>query len=112
MMAFDDLRTALLRILEIDEKIRDIEHGQEYLLLRRNLKVLEHPTKGYITVNALDDPSKVIKRRRNSADLQVLIIKYREKMRYDVENIRNLKMEKLRLRSKIHKAPNCVREPG
>jgi hypothetical protein len=41
-MAFSQRRTNLLRVLEIESKIKDIEHGEEYLRVKREIRVLEN----------------------------------------------------------------------
>jgi hypothetical protein len=100
-MNFSELRTTLLRILEIDEKIKDIQHGRNYLALKRNLKTLENPTKGYIIIDSPDDMKTAIKLRKNSSEVQVIKLKYREMLRRDTEKLSNLRKEQRQLRNEL-----------
>jgi len=101
-MSFTERNTDLLRIIEIEEQIKEIEHGKEYITIRKNLKLLEDPRRRGITlINAPDSPGMMMKLRRNSSDEVLIIAEYRERIRDDVEKIKSLRMERIRLRRKL-----------
>ena len=101
-MSFAKRNADLLRILEIEEQIKDIEHANEYLKIRKRLKMLENPRrKGMVIINAPDSTGDLIELRKNSSDERLIIAEYREMIRGDVEKIRSLIVERLRLRDKL-----------
>lgn len=102
-MSFSERRATLLRILEIEDNIKSIEHGRDYLLLKRNLKVLEDTRggNGIVVVSSPDDLNRTIEMRRNSPDFTACVSKYRERIRLDSEKIDNLNVEKSKLRREL-----------
>jgi vacuolar-type H+-ATPase subunit E/Vma4 len=102
-MSFSTRRATLLRILEIEENIKSIEHSKEYILLKRNLKVLENSRSGggVVVISSPDDLNRTIEMRRNSGEIEACIAKYRARMRLDSEMIDGLNLEKSRLKREL-----------
>ena len=102
-MSFSERRATLLRILEIEESIKDIEHSKEYLTMKRGLKVLENARSGggVIVVDSPDDMNRTVEMRKNSADVEECIIKYKAKMQNNAEKIDNLNLEKSKLKKEL-----------
>jgi hypothetical protein len=99
-MSFSERRATLLRILEIEKSIKDIEHSKDYLTMKRGLKVLEnaHSGGGVIVVSSPDDMTRTVEMRKNSADVEACIVKYKAKMQSNAERIDELNLEKSRLK--------------
>ncbi|MCX6649168.1 MAG: hypothetical protein NTV61_07245 [Candidatus Bathyarchaeota archaeon] len=106
-MYFSQRRTNLLRVLEIESKIKDIEHGDEYLRVKREIKVLEnaHGGGGILTVTSPDDINEVVELRKNSVDVANYLTKYKGKMQTVMDRIDLLNDEKSKLKSELFK-PN------
>ncbi len=102
-MAFSQRRTNLLRVLEIESKIKDIEHGEEYLRVKREIRVLEnaHGGGGILTVTSPDDRNEVVEIRKNSVDVTEYLMKYKGQMRSVMEKIDSLNDEKMRLKKSL-----------
>jgi vacuolar-type H+-ATPase subunit E/Vma4 len=102
-MSFSERRATLLRILEIEENIKDIEHSKEYLTMKRGLKVLENARSGggIVIVSSPDDLNRTVEMRKNSVDVESYIVKYRAKMQGDAERIDSLNLEKSRLKREL-----------
>jgi hypothetical protein len=102
-MSFDRRRTNLLRVLAIESKIKDIEHGQDYLKYNREIRVLEAARKGTgsLSVRNPDDMNSVVELRRNSAVVGEYLGKYRLMMRGVQDQMDLLKAEKSRLKSEL-----------
>jgi hypothetical protein len=102
-MSFSERRATLLRILEIEECIKDIEHSKEYLTMKRGLKVLENARSGggVVVVSSPDDLNKTVEMRKNSTDIEECIIKYKAKMQGDAEKIDSLNFEKSKLKREL-----------
>jgi hypothetical protein len=81
-MSFSERRATLLRLLEIEENIKEIEHSREYLTMKKGLRALENAQAGrgggLIVVNSPDDLSRTVEMRKNSPDVEECITKYRE----------------------------------
>jgi len=107
-MSFSERRATLLRILEIEENIKNIEHGKDYLKIKRNLKVLENARSGggIVIVSSPEDLNNTIEMRKNSIDIEECITKYRARISVDAERIGSLILEKLRLKSELQDGPN------
>jgi len=103
LMSFSQRRATLLRILEIEEDIKNIEHSREYILLKKNLKLLENSRNGgsVVVVSSPEDLNRTIEMRRNSGELELCIAKYRERIRRDAERIDGLNSEKSRLKREL-----------
>jgi vacuolar-type H+-ATPase subunit E/Vma4 len=106
-MSFSERRATLLRILEIEEKIKDIEHSKEYLTMKRGLKVLENARSGggVVVVSSPDDLDRNVEMRKNSADVEECIVKYKTKMQDNAERIDSLNLEKSKLKNELLKGP-------
>ena len=104
-MAFSQRRTNLLRVLEIESKIKDIEHGEEYLRVKREIRVLEnaHGGGGILTVTSPDNINEIVEIRKNSVDVTEYLTKYRGQMRSVMERIDSLNDEKIRLKKALIK---------
>jgi len=104
-MSFSDRRATLLRLLKIEEDIKDIEHNHEFLTMKRGLKALETARAGggggIIVVNSPDDLTRTIEMRKNSPDLDACIIKYKAKMKCNVDMIDSLHKEKVKLKREL-----------
>jgi hypothetical protein len=104
-MSFSDRRATLLRLLKIEEDIKDIEHSHEYLTMKRGLKALQTARSGggggIIVVNSPDDLTRIIEMRKNSPDIDIYIGKYRAKMKRNVDMIDNLQNEKMKLKREL-----------
>jgi hypothetical protein len=102
-MSFSERRATLLRILEIEESIKDIEHSKEYLTMKRGLKVLENARSGggVVIVSSPDDMSRTVEMRKNSADVEDCISKYKTKMQSNADKIESLNLEKSRLKKEL-----------
>ncbi len=103
MMSFSERRAILLRILEIETNIKDIEHSKNYLITRRDLKALEHfgSGGGRIVVCSPEDLDRTVEIRKNSPEMGEYIARYKERMRGDVERIDSLNIEKTRLKTEL-----------
>ena len=104
-MSFSDRRATLLRLLKIEEDIKDIEHSHEYLTMKRGLKTLETARAGggggIIVVNSPEDLTHTIEMRKNSPEIDVCINKYRAKMKCKVDMIDSLQNEKVKLKREL-----------
>jgi hypothetical protein len=102
-MSFSQRRATLLRILEIEEDIKSIEHSRDYILLKRNLKVLENSRNGggLVVVSSPDDLNRTIEMRKNSGEIEACIEKFRARMRLDEKRIEGLNFEKSRLKREL-----------
>jgi hypothetical protein len=103
MMYFSQRRTNLLRVLEIESKIKDIEHGNEYLRLKQEIKVLEnaHGGGGILTVRSLDDLNEMVEIRKNSDDVVEYLRRYKEIMQIVSDKIDLLNVEKSQLKEQL-----------
>jgi hypothetical protein len=102
-MSFSERRAILLRILEIERNIKDIEHSNDYLKTRRGLKLLENARNGggTITISSPSNLDTTIEIRKNSSEVANCIAAYREMMREDVLRIDTLNVEKLQLKREL-----------
>jgi hypothetical protein len=102
-MSFSQRRTHLLRVLEIESKIKDIEHGDEYLRVKREIKLLENARNGSgrIVVSSPEDMSMVVEIRKNSADVEAYLSRYRGRMQSVSDNIDSLNFEKSNLKREL-----------
>jgi len=104
-MSFSDRRATLLRILKIEEDIKDIEHNHEYLIMKKGLKVLETARAGggggIIVVISPDDLTRTIEIRKNSPDVDDCINKYKAKMKCNIDIISSLQNEKVKLKNEL-----------
>jgi hypothetical protein len=102
-MAFSQRRINLLRVLEIESKIKDIEHGEEYLRVKREIRILEnaHGGGGILTVTSPDDINEVVEIRKNSVDVTEYLTKYKGQMRSVMEKIDSLNDEKMKLKKSL-----------
>ena len=104
-MSFSDRRATLLRLLEVEKNIKDIEHSREYLVMKRGLAALETAHAGggggIIVVNSPDDPAHIIEMRKNSPQVEECIIKYRALMKHNTDRITSLSLEKSRLKREL-----------
>ncbi len=103
-MSFSERRATLLRILEIEENIKNIEHSHEYLTMKRGLKSLENARSGgggIIIVNSPDDLTRTIEMRKNSPVVDECISKYRARMKGNSDTIDSLNLEKLKLKTEL-----------
>ncbi len=104
-MSFSDRRATLLRLLEVERDIKDIEHSKDYLIMKRGLAALETARAGggggIIIVCSPDDPTRNIEMRKNSAEVEECITKYRAKMKRNTDRINSLTLEKSKLKSEL-----------
>ena len=104
-MSFSERRATLLRLLEIEKGIVDIEHSREFLTMKRGLKSLELARAGggggIVIVNSPDDLTRTIEMRKNSPDIDECIKKYRAKMKGCVDMIDRLQNEKVKLKREL-----------
>ena len=101
-MSFSERRATLLRLLEIEKGIKDIEHSREFLTMKRGLKSLELARAGggggIIIVNSPEDLTRTVEMRKNSPDIDEYIRRYRARMKDSVERIDSLQNEKVKLK--------------
>ena len=102
-MSFSERRAILLRILEIEANIKNIEHGKDFLRTRRDLKTLENARSGggRVVVSSPEDLDKTMEIRKNSVEVGECIARYKERMRGDSELINSLNLEKKRLKKEL-----------
>jgi hypothetical protein len=102
-MYFSQRRSNLLRVLEIESKIKDIEHGDEYLRVKREIKVLENARGGggLLLVTSPDDVNQLVELRKNSVDVAEYLRRYQGQMRVVSDRIDLLNVEKSRLKSEL-----------
>ncbi len=102
-MSFSQRRTSLLRVLEIESNIKDIEHGDEYLRVKREIKLLENARNGSgrIVVSSPEDMSTTVELRKNSADVEQYLSRYRVRMRGVSDRIDSLNFEKSNLKREL-----------
>jgi hypothetical protein len=102
-MYFSQRRTNLLRVLEIESKIKDIEHGDEYLRVKREIKVLENARGGggILTVTSPDDINEVVELRKNSVDVAEYLTKYKGRLQLVMNHIDLLNNEKAQLKREL-----------
>lgn len=103
LMSFSERRAILLRILEIEANVKNIEHGKDFLITKRDLKTLENARNGggRIVVSSPEDLDKTVEIRRNSVEVVECIARYKERMRSDSEMINNLNLEKIKLKREL-----------
>ena len=106
VMSFSKRNTTLLRVLEIESKIKDIEHGEEYLRVKREIRVLENARNslGKIVVSSPEDTGTLVELRKNSADVKTFLSAYQGKMRGISERIDSLNAEKSSLKRALFSA--------
>jgi hypothetical protein len=102
-MSFSERRAILLRILEIETNVKNIEHSKDFLRAKRDLKTLENARSGggRIVVSSPEDLDRTVEIRRNSVEVGECIAKYKERMRGDSEMINSLNLEKTRLKREL-----------
>jgi len=102
-MTFSQRRNYLLRVLEIESKIKDIEHGDEYLRVKRQIRVLENARNGSgrIVVSSPEDMNTLVEIRKNSADVEGYLNVYRGRMQSVSERIASLNIEKSNLKREL-----------
>jgi hypothetical protein len=90
-------------VLEIESKIKDIEHGEEYLRVKREIRILENArnSSGKIIVSSPEDTGTLVELRKNSADVKAYLNVYQGKMRSISERIDSLNVEKSNLKRKL-----------
>jgi len=95
-VSFSERRTILLRILEIDAHIRNIEQGKNYRRLKNDLRILEGTEMrgGIFTVHSPSNMEELVEMRRNSKVVGEYITQYRDKLRIDRNNLERLAQEK------------------
>jgi vacuolar-type H+-ATPase subunit E/Vma4 len=105
-MSFSQRNTTLLRVLEIESKIKDIEHGEEYLRVKREIKVLENArnSSGNIVVSSPKDTDTLVEIRKNSAEVKEFLDAYQVKMKSISDRIDSLNAEKSSLKRKLFNA--------
>ena len=103
MMSFSERRAILLRILEIEANVKNIEHSKDFLITKRDLKALENARNGggRIIVSSPEDLDKTVEIRKNSVEVVECIAKYRERMKNDSETINSLNLEKIKLKREL-----------
>ena len=103
MMSFSQRNNSLLRVLEIESKIKDIEHGEEYLRVKREIRVLENARNsiGKIVVSSPEDNGTLVELRKNSADVMEFLNAYRGRMRSISDRIDSLNDEKSSLKREL-----------
>lgn len=103
IMSFSERRAILLRILEIEANVKNIEHGKDFLRTKRDLKTLENARSGggRIIVSSPEDLDRTVEIRRNSVQVGECIARYKERMRSDSELINSLNLEKTRLKREL-----------
>jgi hypothetical protein len=103
LMSFSQRNNYLLRVLEIESKIKDIEHGEEYLRVKREIRILENArnSSGKIIVSSPEDTGTLVELRKNSADVKAYLNVYQGKMRSISERIDSLNVEKSNLKRKL-----------
>ena len=93
-----------MRILDIESKIKDIEHDQDFLRLRGQIKILETARRGpsILLVSDPDKMSSVIELRRNSASVEEYLVKYRLMAQGKLAQVEQLKAEIHKLKADMH----------
>ncbi len=102
-MSFIQRRNCLLRVLSIESELKDIEHGVEYLRLRRSIRLLENARagNGKLIVSRPEDMANTVELRKNSADVEEYLAKYRTMMRGVRDKVDRLNAEKYRLKAEL-----------
>ncbi len=105
-MSFSQRNTTLLRVLEIESKIKDIEHGEEYLRVKRELRVLENArnNNGKVVVSSPEDNGTLVELRKNSPDIKEYLSVYQGRMKSISERIDSLNAEKSSLKRELFHA--------
>jgi hypothetical protein len=106
LMSFSQRNNYLLRVLEIESKIKDIEHGEEYLRVKREIRVLENArnSSGKIVVSSPKDTGTMVELRKNSADVKEFLNAYRGQMLSISNRIDSLNAEKSSLKKELFNA--------
>jgi len=79
---FSERKELLLRMLKIEEEVKAIEFRSDFRKIRSNLKMLESANSGKprISVEYPDDLDRMVEFRKNSKDIEPLIIRYKERL--------------------------------
>ena len=94
----------LLRIMQIDDKIKSINKDKKYKTIKQNIQALKiYNTSSIIRVNPPENLNRIVKLRRDSKTAKKYLEKY-EKMilEYDTQ-INKLSTEREILQSKLFK---------
>lgn len=100
-----DRKAVLEEILSIEDQIRTERTNPTYLNVKRNLSKLEDRVFGTTTVSvqSLDDPSKMVNVRYNSSKMKETITLYRERQTEFDDKMDKLQVRIDRLRKELFK---------
>ena len=93
----------MLRMLEIEENIKDIEFDTKFRRIKGNLKLLEAASSGraIVSVGYPDDMERVVEFRKNSKDIGELIEGYKAKLEEYSLKLEHLNSEKSTIRKQL-----------
>ncbi len=93
----------MLRMLEIEENIKDIEFDAKFRRIKGNLKLLETASSGKATISVgyPDDMERILDFRKNSKDIGKLIVGYRAKLEEYSLKLEHLNTEKSTIRKQL-----------
>ena len=92
-----------MRIMEIERKVHNIENDPKYREMKQNLKTLETNPIGsrHVRIGKPENLDSMVELRRNSAEMDDLIERYKGKVdKYQVK-IDKLNQEKRQLRKEL-----------
>lgn len=100
-----DRKAVLEEILSIEDQIRTERTNPTYLNVKRNLSRLEDRVFGSTTVSvqSLDDPSKMVNIKYNSSEMKETITLYKERQSEFDEKIDKLQVRIASLRRELFK---------
>ena len=93
----------LLRILEIEGKIKRISSNSDYKKIKKYLRVINNPVgrRGIVNVGSPENMDKMIELRRNSPSLKTITSLYKMKLETYEADIGRLDQERTQLRKEL-----------
>ncbi len=100
---FSQRNTPLIRILKIEEAIKDIEFDPNFRKMKNNLQSLETASRRgrEISVGSPEDMGRIIELRRNSVEIGETIATYKEKLEGYTSRLDLLKKERVELQRQL-----------
>ena len=105
-MTFSERRSILLRILEIDSNIKNIQQSKSYRRLKNDLKILSIASRGdrVLYVHSPENMDDMVEMSRSSRAIDEYIGLYKDKLKKDDEHLDELSREKVSLERSLFSA--------
>lgn len=107
---FSQRNTPLIRILKIEETIKDIEFDPNFRKMKNNLRSLETASRRgrEISVGSPEDMGRIIELRRNSVEIGETIATYKEKLEGYTSRLDLLKKERVELQRQLFPSSRVI----